>query len=153
MTSPIRNPKDFWTGIIYIVFGTAAIIIARDYGMGSALKMGPAYFPMVLSVMLILIGVASLVRSFIRPGSPISRYAFKGLLLVTASTVLFGLVVRGAGLVIALPLLVIISSYASHQFRWKYSLAMAAGLTVFCILIFLKGLGVPLPMLGSWFGR
>lgn len=153
MTSFTRNPKDFWTGIIYIFFGTAAIIIARDYGMGTAHKMGPAYFPVVLSGLLILIGTISLVRSFIKPGTPIGRYAFKGLLLVTASTVLFGLIVRGAGLVIALPLLVIISSYASKQFSWKYSLGMAAGLTVFCILIFLKGLGVPLPILGSWFGR
>lgn len=153
MTSFTRNPKDFWTGIIYIAFGAAAIIIARDYGMGTAHKMGPAYFPMVLSVLLILIGIISLIRSFIKPGSPIGRYAFKGLMLVTASTVLFGFIVRGAGLVIALPLLVIISSYASKQFNWKYSIAMAAGLTVFCILIFLKGLGVPLPILGSWFGR
>lgn len=153
MTSLNRNPKDFWTGIIYIAFGMTAIIIARDYGMGTALKMGPAYFPTVLSVLLILIGTISLVRSFIRPGSPVGRYAFKGLLLVTASTALFGLIVRGAGLIIALPLLVIISSYASTQFSWKYSLAMAAGLTVFCVLIFLKGLGVPLPILGIWFGR
>jgi putative tricarboxylic transport membrane protein len=148
-----RNPKDFWTGIIYIAFGAAAIIIARNYGMGTAHKMGPAYFPVVLSVLLIVIGIISLVRSFIKPGTPIGRYAFKGLLLVTASTVLFGLIVRGAGLVIALPLLVIISSYASKKFSWKYSLTTAAVLTVFCILIFLKGLGVPLPVLGSWFGR
>jgi len=153
LTSFSRNPKDFWTGIIYIVFGTAAIIMARDYGMGTALKMGPAYFPTVLSVLLILIGIISLVRSFIRPGTPIGRYAFKGLLLVTASTILFGIIIRGAGLVIALPLLVIVSSYASKQFRWKHSLAMAVGLTVFCILIFLEGLGLPLPILGSWFGR
>ena len=148
-----RNPKDFWTGIIYVTFGTAAIIIARDYGMGTAHKMGPAYFPVVLSVLLIVIGIISFVRSFIKPGTPIGRYAFKGLLLVTASTVLFGLIVRGAGLVIALPLLVIISPYASKQFSWKYSLTTAAVLTVFCILIFLKGLGVPLPILGSWFGK
>jgi len=149
----LRNPKDFWTGIIYIAFGASAIFIARDYGMGSALKMGPAYFPVVLSALLIVIGSISLVRSFIKPGSPVGRYAFKGLLLVTASTVLFGLIVRGAGLVIALPLLVLVSSYASKQFNWKYSIISAAGLTVFCILIFLKGLGVPLPILGSWFGR
>jgi len=153
LTSFIRNPKDFWTGIIYVAFGMAAIIIVHDYGMGTALKMGPAYFPTVLSGLLIVIGIISLIRSFIKPGSPVGRYAYKGLLLVTASTVLFGWIVRGAGLVIALPLLVIVSSYASKQFSWKYSLAMAAGLTVFCLLIFLKGLGVPLPILGSWFGR
>jgi putative tricarboxylic transport membrane protein len=153
LNSIIRGTKDFWTGVIYVSIGTAALIINREFAMGSALKMGPAYFPAVLSGILIIIGIISFVRSFIRHGSPVSGYAFKGLLLVTGSTLLFGFIVRGAGLVIALPLLVIISSYASKQFNWKYSLGMAAGLTLFCILIFLKGLGVPLPILGSWFGN
>ncbi len=149
----IRNVKDFWTGVIYIAFGSAAIIISRDYGMGTAVKMGPAYFPTILSVLLILIGVISLVRSFIKQGSPVGAFALKGLVLVIASIILFGFIVRGAGLIIALPVLVIVSSYASSRFRWQYSLLLAAGLTVFCILIFQKGLGVPLPILGSWFGQ
>ena len=153
MSQFIRNVKDFWTGVIYIAFGFAAIIISRDYGMGAAVKMGPAYFPTILSVLLILIGVISLVRSFIKQGSPVGAFAFKGLILVIASIVLFGFIVRGAGLIIALPVLVIVSSYASSRFRWQYSLVLAVGLTVFCILIFQKGLGVPLPILGSWFGQ
>ena len=153
MSQPIRNVKDFWTGVVYIAFGSLAIILSRDYDMGTALKMGPAYFPTILSSLLILIGVISLIRSFIKPGSPFGAFALKGLVLIIASIILFGFIVRGAGLVIALPVLVIISSYASIQFRWKYSLALSAGLTIFCILVFLKGLGVPLPVLGSWFGR
>jgi putative tricarboxylic transport membrane protein len=147
------NPKDFWTGVIYIAFGSAALIISRDYEMGTAVKMGPAYFPTILSGLLMTIGVISLVRSFIKPGIPVGALALKGLALVISSTILFGLIVRGAGLIVALPVLVIISSLASTRFRWRYSLALAAGLTVFCILIFRQGLGVPLPMLGSWFGE
>lgn len=153
MSQPIRNVKDFWTGVVYIAFGSTAIIISRDYGMGTALKMGPAYFPTILSSLLILIGLISLIRSFIKPGSPFGAFALRGLVLIIASIILFGFIVRGAGLVIALPVLVIISSYASIRFHWKYSLALSVGLTIFCILVFLKGLGVPLPVLGSWFGR
>jgi len=148
----IRSYKDFWTGLIYIFFGSSAIIIARDYGMGTATKMGPSYFPAVLSSLLILIGIISLVRSFLKTGTPLGKFAFKGLALVIASTVLFGLLVRGAGLIIALPLLVIVSAFASREFRWVPSLLMAAGLTLFCIAVFLKGLGIPLPILGSWLG-
>ncbi len=147
-----RNPKDFWTGIIYITFGTAAIIIGRDYGMGTPRKMGPAFFPVVLSVILIVIGLISLVRSFIRPGSPVGRFAVRGLVLVTAATVLFGIIARGAGLAIALPALVLISAFASIRFQWRASIILAIVLTVSCILIFLKGLGIPLPVLGPWFG-
>lgn len=152
MSQLIRNEKDFWIGVIYVAFGSAAIIISRNYGMGTALKMGPSYFPTILGCLLIVIGVFSLIRSFIKPGSPFGTFAFKGLLLITASIILFGFIVRGAGLVIALPVLVIISSCASIRFRWKYSIVLAAGLTIFCILVFLKALGVPLPILGSWFG-
>jgi len=77
---------------------------------------------------------------------------FKGLLLVTGATVLFGLIVRGAGLIIAMPVLVIVSAYGSDKFSWRTSIVMAIVLTAFCILIFLKGLGIPLPVFGSWFG-
>lgn len=147
-----RNPKDFWTGIIYIAFGLTAVIVASDYGMGTALKMGPGYFPTVLGFLLTLIGIISLARALIQAGDPIGGFTPRGLLFVVASTVVFGLVVRGAGLVIALPVLVIISAYASVRFRWGPSLGLAAGLTLFCILVFLKGLGVPLPIMGSWFG-
>ena len=147
-----RNARDFWTGLIYIFFGSSAILIARDYGMGTAIKMGPAYFPTILGGLLLLIGVISVIRSFLVAGNPIGEFAFKGLALVTVSVVAFGLVVRGLGLAIALPLLIIVSAYGSTQFRWRPTLIMAAGLTISCILVFLKGLGVPLPIIGPWFG-
>jgi Tripartite tricarboxylate transporter TctB family len=148
----MRSPKDFWTGLIYVFVGLSAILIARDYGMGTAVRMGPAYFPTILGGVLALIGAISLIRSFVAPGEPISAFAFKGLIFVSVSVLLFGFIVRGAGLVIALPLLVIISAVASTKFRWRPTLIMAAGLTAACVLVFLKGLGIPLPILGSWFG-
>jgi Tripartite tricarboxylate transporter TctB family len=148
----IRSTKDFWTGVLYVFFGLTAIIVARDYGMGTAVRMGPAYFPTILGSLLAGIGAIAVIRSFITPGTPIGTFAFKGLILVTVSVVLFGFIVRGAGLVVALPLLVIISASASKRFRWHTALLMAAGLTIFCILVFVKGLGIPLPILGSWLG-
>jgi putative tricarboxylic transport membrane protein len=102
---------------------------------------------------LVGIGIVSVLRSFFKSGSPIGVVAWKGLVLIVAATLLFGGIVRGAGLLIALPLLVIISASASARFSWKTSIAEAVGITVFCIVVFLKGLGVPLPILGSWFGN
>lgn len=149
----IRSGKDFCSGLLYIGLGSSAITIAHDYSMGTAVKMGPAYFPTILGGLLVLIGTISVIRAFVVTGTPIGAFAFKGLLLIVGSTLIFGLVVRGAGLVVSLPLLVIMSACASTRFRWRPALLIAAGLTVFCILVFIKGLGIPLPIIGQWIGR
>jgi len=148
-----RNPKDFWPGFIYMAFGISALIIARDYKMGTALKMGPAYFPAIVSSLLVLVGVISVVRSFVKEGSPIGSFTVKGLFIIAASTLVFGFILRGAGLIIALPVFVISSFYASRWFNWRHSIMLAVGVAAFCIIVFLKGLGIPIPLVGSWFGR
>jgi len=152
MTKMIRSSKDFYAGLLYVFFGASAFVIARDYNMGTAFRMGPAYFPTVLSVLLIIIGGMSVIRAFIVTGSPIGRMALSGLLWITASVVLFGFLVRGAGMIVALPLLVVSSASASAKFRWRPTIIMALGLTIFCVLVFIKGLGIPLPVIGPWFG-
>src|SRR5919106_3840488 len=101
----IRGTKDFWTGVLYIFFGLTATVVAREYGMGTGVKMGPAYFPTVLGGLLAVLGAISVIRSFIIPGTPIGAFAFKGLMLVIVSVVVFGFIVRGVGLAVALPLL------------------------------------------------
>ncbi|MBI1734739.1 MAG: tripartite tricarboxylate transporter TctB family protein [Candidatus Rokubacteria bacterium] len=148
----IRHPRDFWSGLIFIAAGGAAVAIARNYPMGSAVRMGPAYFPTVLGALLALIGIAILVRSFITPGERIAGFAWKPLVLVLVSTVLFGVLVRTGGLVVALILLVLISAWASRNFRWAPAVALAVGLTVFSVLVFVKALGLPIPVIGAWLG-
>ena len=148
----VRNPKEFWIGVIYIFIGLSAFYLCKDLDMGKAGNMGPAYFPTILSVLLAGVGVISLIRSFIMTGTPIGKLAIRGMILVTLAIVLFGVLVRGAGLAVALPVLVLVSASASVKFRWKNAVLMAAGITVFCVLVFLKGLGIPLPVFGPWFG-
>jgi putative tricarboxylic transport membrane protein len=149
----IRNPKDFWTGVIYLVFGLGAVVIGPDYSMGTATKMGPAYFPTVLGYLLALIGAIAVVRAFIQPGTPIGRFAVKNLAIVLGATVLYGLLVRGAGLAVAVFVLVMGSAWASISFRWAPSIVLAIGLAVFSVAVFIWGLGLPIPAVGLWLGR
>lgn len=146
----IRGAKDFWAGVIYIGFGVSALLLARDYPMGTAVKMGPAYFPTLLSGLLIFIGVIAVGRALVIRGAPVGALAGKSLSLIVASILLFGFVVRGLGVAVSLPLLVIMSAWGSRLFRWPPILALAVGITVACVLIFIKGLGIPLPVWGSW---
>jgi hypothetical protein len=148
----ICSAKDFWSGLIYVFFGLSAVVIARDYDMGTALRMGPAYFPTILGWLLIAIGAISVLRGFLVRGAPVGGFSIKALLIIVGAAVLFGLTVRGAGMAVALPVLVTFSAAASNRFRLLPSLLLAAGLTIFCVLVFLKGLGVPLPIVGEWFG-
>ena len=148
----IRNPKDFWAGLIYVVLGLAAVYIAQDYEMGTATRMGPGYFPTLLGGFLALIGVVSLVRSFYVPGEPVGALALKATLLICGATLLFGLMLRGAGMIVSMIVMLLISSYASVRFRQVPAVLLAVGITAFCALVFIRGLGVPMPLVGSWFG-
>lgn len=152
MKPMIRSPREFWAGVIYVAIGAAAIIIGRDYDMGTAMKMGPAYFPTVLGTLLAAIGAISLIRSLLISGPPINAFALKGLAAVVAGIVLFGVLARGAGLIVAIAVLVLISARASIRFHWGQAIALAAGLVVFSALIFVVGLGVRLPLFGPWLG-
>ncbi len=148
----IRDPKDFWSGVMFVAVGALAVLVARDYPMGSALRMGPAYFPTVLGVLLTLVGAAAVVRGATRPGAALGRFAWRDLLLILSSTILFGILIRGAGLIAAVATIVLVGAYASTRFRWGYALLLAFGMAAFCALLFIKALGLPIPMIGPWFG-
>lgn len=152
MPSFIRHQKDFWTGIIFLFFGMAAVIIGFDYPMGSAGRMGPAYFPTALGGLLVLIGAIGVIRSFLRHGEPVERFYIKEIILVLAAVLLFGFLMRKAGLVPAVLVLVLMSAYASEKFTWGASLLLAIGLAIFAVVVFVKLLGLPMPILGPWFG-
>ncbi|WP_137173962.1 tripartite tricarboxylate transporter TctB family protein [Massilia sp. HP4] len=152
MPSFIRHPKDFWSGIVFLFFGLSAIVIGQDYEMGTAGRMGPAYFPSVLGGLLALVGAASLIRSFFRQGEPIGRLYWRELALVLAAVLLFGFLVRDAGLIPATLVLIMISSYAGQKFNLAKSIALAIGAALFAVGLFVKLLGLPMPMFGPWFG-
>jgi putative tricarboxylic transport membrane protein len=141
----IRNPKDFWAGVLFIAFGGAACVIALDYAMGTAARMGPGYFPRVLGLMLCALGALLVLRSFKLQGAPLSFPTFKPIAIVLASVLLFGLVVNKVGLVIATLLLVLVASTASHEYRWRESIVAAIALAVFVVVAFRYGLGLQLP--------
>lgn len=152
MRIAVATRKDFWTGVIYVVIGVSAFVIARNYALGSAARMGPGYFPTAVALLLTAVGVAIVVRSFFRQGELIDRFAWKPMLLVLGSIVAFGILINRAGLVLAAVVLVLGCAAASERFRigWLPVLGMAA-LIAFCVIVFVIGMGIPMPLIGPWF--
>ena len=150
MSRLIKHPKDFWTGVIFLVFGLSAVVIGRDYAIGTAGKMGPAYLPTVLGGLLSVVGAVAVFRSFKRMGEQIEKFHLKELFIVLAAVVLFGLLMRGAGLAPAAVVLIMISAYASPEFKWHEALLLALGMAGFAVLVFVKLLGLPLQVFGPW---
>lgn len=148
----LKSPKDFWAGLIYLGIGATAAWLAGDYGLGTAVRMGPGYFPTILATLLCLTGVVSITRALRVQGDPVGSLNLRGIILVGGAVLLFSLLARPLGLVIAIPLLIFVSAYASSHFRPKATLGVAIGLTIFCAIVFIKGLGIPLPLIGTGFG-
>lgn len=131
--------------------GALGMLIGREYSFGTAGRMGPGYFPMVISALLLFFGAITVMRSFITPGEAVGAFAWKPLVLVVGSVVAFGLLINTAGLLIALLMMVLVSAAASEKFRFEWSAMLGLiGLTAFCSLVFVRGLGVPMPIVGSW---
>lgn len=152
MRSFVRNPKDFWSGIMFLAISLATIVIAQEYPMGTAGRMGPGFFPTALGWILAGISLITLIGACLSKGEPLERFSVRDMFLILGSVVLFGVLVRGAGLACAIPVLILVSAWGSVKFRWPAALMLAVGATVFCILLFVKALGLPLPILGPWLG-
>lgn len=150
MPSFIRHPKDFWTGVIFLFFGLGAIIIGLDYEMGTAGRMGPAYFPTVLGGLLSIVGAIAVVRSLLTDGEPVGRFYIKELILILTAVLLFGFLMRGAGLVPAALVIILLSAFASPKFKLGEAVMLAAGLAIFAVVVFVKLLGLPMQMFGPW---
>ena len=142
----IRHPKDFWAGALFIAFGTAAIAIGASYPVGTAARMGPGYFPRVLGLILVVLGLILAVRALKLTGAPLAMRNVKPLLIVLGSVLAFGLAATRLGIVAATVLLIVISSTADRDFRWKEALIRSAVLAALTVAAFIWGLGVQLPV-------
>ena len=145
----LRN-KDFLAGSLFIAAGALFFWIGRDYGMGTGRRMGPGYFPTVLSVLLMLIGAGVMLASF-RSKEEAAGIAWRGIVSVVIGTVVFGLLIRDGGILVAVVALVLISAAGNPQSRWLPMGALAIGMAILCWAIFVKALGLPIPVLGPWF--
>ena len=144
--SRVRNPRDFWSGILFIAFGCAGLWLGRNYAIGTLSRMGPGFFPMLMSIALIGTGGFILVRSLVVAGEPIERIAVLPQLLIVASIVAFGLLIERVGLAVSVITVAAISGIAAQGLRWFEIAALALAMSALSVVLFVYLLGQPIPV-------
>ena len=143
----LPDSKDFWSGVMLIAIGAAALYIGRDYPFGTALRMGAGFFPIVLGAVLVLFGVYFAARG-LRSGDRIEgNWSLRALVILPLAFVLFGVLMQHTGFVPALLVLVVGSAMAGTEFRLMEVLVLAVLLTAMCIALFIWALGLPYPLI------
>ncbi len=145
----IKSQRDFASGLMFILIGAGFAIGALNYTFGSSAKPGPAFFPFGLGILMTVLGGLVLFKALTiecDDGEPIGHIAWRPLLVLVGAVVLFGLMLPKIGMAISLPVLVIVASLASDEFRWKTALASALLLTLMAWGVFVKGLGLTIPL-------
>jgi hypothetical protein len=149
----IKSQRDFVSGLMFIVAGVVFAIGSTNYSMGTSAKPGAGYFPLILSVVMAILGAIVLFKSLTietEGGDPIGSIAWRPLIVIVVAIVVFGATITRLGLVIAVPILIVISSLAGDEFKWTGVVINSVVLTVFSWLIFIVGLKLTIPLWPSF---
>ena len=146
----IKSPQDFGSAVVFLLMGLAGLYFGKELNYGSAGHMGPGYFPFILSWMIIGIGVFVGLTSLTIEGPPIDPPQFRPAFFVLLSVVVFGYLMDYVGLAITGVVMTLIAAFARREINWFESLLLGIGLSIGCVLIFVYGLGQPLP---AWWGE
>lgn len=150
----ITDQKSFVTGLLYIAFGLGSSVVSTDYTLGNLARLGPGYFPLILGILLVVIGLIVSLRTLGTgdelddPERKLALFdeSFPILVWIIASVVLFGLMLKSLGLIPSVVLLVVISGLASHDRSFSRIALSAAIITLLSVLAFKYGLGLMLPL-------
>lgn len=162
----VKSQQDLWAGLMFVAFGVFFMVVALGtpefldkllgtrlipgYQMGSSVRMGPAYFPVVLGGMLAVLGLLVLVDAVVEEGPKVAKFNFRPLLFILASSLAFAYLLKPLGLVLAAIALVFISAYGGHEFKWKEVAILSVVLVIFSVLVFVKALVLPFPICPSF---
>jgi hypothetical protein len=155
----IGHPKNFWGGVMFAVIGAVFATIAYGvkiggtvlipgYSMGIPARMGPAFFPFWLGVILFTLGLIIAIGGlrYKGPEEHFPKFYWKPNFYVLGAVVLFGIILKAVGMIVAGILLVVIACLGSQDFQFKRSLVLGVILSLFCAFVFVFGLKLPIPL-------
>jgi hypothetical protein len=154
------HQKNFWGGMLFILLGGMFALIAKGlkfgdtvllggYSMGTPARMGPGFFPFYLGMILVVLGLIiafSGLKSHPADGGKVDRFHWRPIFFVLGAVLMFGIILKAVGMLIAGFLLVMVASMGSKEFTVKRTIFLGLGLVVFCALVFVTGLKLPIPL-------
>lgn len=146
----IRITTDLVTGILFVALGLFAIGYGWNYPLGTPSRIGPGYYPLLVSSGLVLLGLILVIRSFFIAGDRIEGIALRPLVAVLLGTFLFGILVEKAGFVISAVLVVVLARLSDRDFRPLEVTILAVVLVGFIGSLFWLGLSLPLHPFPQW---
>ena len=146
----VRSPQDLGAGLAFIIIGAAGAYFGADLTFGTAARMGPGYFPVMLSALIILVGLIVGLRGLTIEGPPIEALHFRPLLLINAAILLFGYLLETIGLALTTVALTLVAASARREVRFSELFLLGGALALFAVLVFVYALSQPLP---AWWGR
>jgi hypothetical protein len=150
-TAPRRvlTGQHFWAGLLLASFGIAALIFGSDLPIGTARRMGPGYMPYGLAWLLILCGAVVGLRGAVAAQTEnVQGIRLRPFIGVLGGGLAFALLIGSGGILLASVGAIIGAAIADRTTRWGEVAVLAALATVFCALVFVKLLGLNIPL---WF--
>lgn len=151
----IKSQRDFVAGLAFVIVGLAFAWGATNYTFGSSARPGPGYFPFGLGIILAILGAVILFEALTietEDGEPIGKIAWRPLLVILGSVGVYGFALPRLGLVLTIPLLIAMSSYAGDKVRLIDIVILSTVLTIGSYLAFITGLGLVIPVWPSFLG-
>jgi hypothetical protein len=139
-------------GALFVVIGLIFAWQSFNLELGSAFRMGPGYFPLVLAGVLILLGLVIIASALRMEGEAIGPIAWRGMVFILFAPILFGLTLRGLGFVPAIFITSLVACFASSRMTPLVAVIVSACLTIFTALVFVQGLELPFRLFGPWVG-
>jgi hypothetical protein len=150
--SLMEKPRDIVGGLAVMTIGTGFLMFGRELEMGTSFRMGPGYFPTILSIVMIALGAVIALQGLrgTLQESSFGGVPWRGLALIIGAPLVFGATLAGLGLAPAVLMVVLATAWASRYASLRGSLPLSFGLAAFCALLFIRLLGLPLPLTGPW---
>lgn len=130
-------------GVLTIVVGGAFLLQSLRYPLGRLNQMGPGYFPVVLSLIMIGLGLVLLAQTR-RPAFGLPRgFAVRPVILIPAGMSLFALLIERAGIIPASVSLVVLSAMSEPVVRPLRVLGLTLTAVALIYVVFIVILRMP----------